>query len=103
MAGDLLLKREETILGALRDVKWDMFWCDARFEPTAAFATYKPMFDEEWRANEEDDADTGQRLIEVIEALQFRLVFEDGRGPDITEFLLHIYDNHARFRPAGPS
>ena len=92
------LKRGGTLLGRLVNVKWDMFWSDAEFEPTDDFLPYKPLFDEEYQALEAGDMDTVNRLQEQIDGLGLRLIDEAEKSGEITEFMLHVYGNEARFR-----
>ena len=93
-----LLKQGTVILGRLVETEYDMFWVDATFEPTDAFVSYKPLFEEEYQALEAGDMDTVERLQDKISALGLRLVDEvDGRDA-IDEFMLHIHDDEARFR-----
>ena len=85
-------------MGRIADVKWAMFWSDAKFVSTEAFLPYKPLFDEEYQALEADDMDKVNRLQEQINELGLRLVDEAGEQADITNFMLHIYEDDVRFR-----
>ncbi len=93
----LQLKQSGTILGTLHNVKWDMFWSDARFEPTEAFAQYKALFDEEYKTLKVEQWDKNDQLQQQIADLKLRLVSEDGQCR-FDEFLIHIYGDEAWFR-----
>lgn len=96
---NLQLMRGDLVLGRMLDVEWEMFWCTARFEPSEAFASYKPMFDEECQALQSNDMATVDRLQGLFAEWNLRLVDEAGEEDDITRFGLHIHGNEADIRP----
>jgi len=93
----LHLKRGEELLGVLRSKATDFPWVDCEFEPTAAFATVQPLFEEELTLLDADRMNAWQIAYDRINALGLQLI--DAKDEkDIGEFLLHIRGNEAWFR-----
>jgi hypothetical protein len=86
------LKKAEALLGVLEVYGGDFPWHYCKFEPTAAFDEFRPLFD--WTTWEECD-----ELYQQIEALDLRLVgIINGEEINYSEFGLHIHGHEARVR-----
>ncbi|WP_225828573.1 hypothetical protein [Streptomyces naphthomycinicus] len=84
-------------MGTLTLTGVDMFWTDCRFEPASAWETVRPLFEasrDAWRRGDENGALAAD---EAICAAELVLVPGDGGAP-ITDFLLRISGETARFR-----
>jgi len=93
----LQLKRGEILLGTLQVRNLDMPWVICAFEATEAFDDVRSLFDEELKMVDKDDMDDWEKAYQRIEELGLVLVDVEG-GKSITEFLLHVHGNEARFR-----
>lgn len=93
------LMRGETLLGTLSLDGVNQPFFMTTFEPTDEFGAIRPLFDEELRLAEAEDADweSVEPAYERIRSLDLRLAPLDG-GEDITDFLLHIRGDEAWFR-----
>lgn len=99
--GELYLKQGEILLGILTFDYVAQPWFMCKFVPTEAFATVKPLFDEELALLNAEKLDEYEKVWEqidaLIDALKLRLVLAN-TGDVIEEFLLHIQGNKAWFR-----
>ena len=93
------LMQGETWLGTLTLERVNQPCFMTTFEPTDAFEATRPLFDEELRLAEAEDADweSVEPAYERIRNLGLRLQPLHG-GDDITDFLLHIRGHEAWFR-----
>ncbi len=96
------LRRGYERLGTLEIVGIDQPWFMCKFEATPAFEPFRPLFDEELKLLEQerdDDKDWAdwETAYSRIDELGLCIGALDG-GNDITEFLLHIKGEEARFR-----
>jgi hypothetical protein len=90
------LRHGEVIVGVLRETGGDFPWLHCSFEPTEAFAEYRPLFERLERSVEQSDMAVADDLFGIIQD-QLQLVEVD--DPDlIGKFLLHIDGNSASFR-----
>ena len=85
---ELQLKHGEESLGILRAYDNDFPWVNCKFEPTASFKTFEPLFQAELKLEDAYDRidELGLQLVDVE------------RGKVISEFILHIENNEAWFR-----
>ncbi|MEU6161904.1 hypothetical protein [Streptomyces sp. NPDC047130] len=91
------LRQGERLVGTLTLESGDMFWSDCRFEPGPARQGLAPLFAasrDAWRRGDEDAALAAD---ETIYARDLVLVPSNGGAP-ITEFLIRIEGEVARFR-----
>lgn len=93
-----MLKHGSAVLGTLQPYDSDFPWINCKFEPTASYASFKPLFDAE-RQDLEKDADMNQweKLYQKIVDLGVYLEAADN-SEKIEEFLLHIEGDKAWFR-----
>ncbi|WP_234433197.1 hypothetical protein [Streptomyces sp. NRRL WC-3549] len=97
MAQRWQLRRGDALIGTLTLEGVDMFWADCRFEPASAWETVRPLFDasrDAWRRGDEGGALAAD---EAIHEAGLVLVPGDGGAP-ITDFLLRVSGESARFR-----
>jgi len=93
------LWRGDILLGTLHPERTNQPFFYFSFVPTPAFESVRPLFDDELRLAEADDADG-----DLVEAAYDRIrnlglhLESIGRGSTIHEFLLHIRDDEAWFR-----
>jgi hypothetical protein len=91
------LKRGEALIGTLTLEGVDMFWTDCRFDPASSWETVRPLFEasrDAWRLGDEDSALAADEAI--CEA--GLVLVPGGGGAPITNFLLRISGETARFR-----
>jgi len=95
---DFEVRRGKVLLGILRLLDVDQPWFMCEFAPTPDFEDVKPLFDEELRRLEviDDDIDAWENAYSRIDELGLQIV-PPGGGPPLTEFVLHIEGNRARF------
>ncbi|MFE0453767.1 hypothetical protein ACFW2D_21205 [Streptomyces sp. NPDC058914] len=74
-----------------------MSWHDCRFEPSDGWPAVAPLFVAAQAAWERHDEDAALAADEAICQLGLELAPEDG-GVSVTEFLLRIDGDFARFR-----
>ncbi|MFF7333499.1 hypothetical protein [Streptomyces sp. NPDC008150] len=85
------------LVGTLVEEEVDMFWTDCHFAPAPGWEDLHPLFEassDAWRSGDEEAA------VEADEAIYARglvLAPVDGGAP-LTEFLLSINGDKARFR-----
>ncbi|AVH57533.1 MULTISPECIES: hypothetical protein [Streptomyces] len=91
------LRRGDEVIGRMTLEAIDMFWHDCRFEASTGWPTLKPFVEASRAAWKQGDTEAALEADEAIYALGLELVPEDG-GEPITEFLLRIDGNFARFR-----
>ena len=91
------LMQGDRLVGTLFEEEVDMFWTDCRFAPGSGWEDLRLLFDtsrDAWRSGDEEAA------VEADEAIYARglvLAPVDG-GVPLTEFLLRINGDRARFR-----
>ncbi|MFE7237478.1 hypothetical protein [Streptomyces sp. NPDC057580] len=91
------LRQGDELIGVLTLEAIDMFWTDCHFEPAPAWTRLKPLFDASRNAWQQGGAEAGLQADEALYTLGLRLV-PDGEGETITDFLLRINGDSARFR-----
>jgi hypothetical protein len=92
------LRRGDVLVGRLVIYDQDMFWYTARFEPTAEFAPYRPLFQEGAALREGDDPDRWAAWQEQVRGLGLMLVrLRDNVAA--SDFILYIDGAAADFRP----
>ncbi|WP_231500226.1 hypothetical protein [Saccharothrix sp. NRRL B-16314] len=75
----------------------DMFWSDCRFQPGPAWEDVRPLIARSAEAWRRRDLEAARAADEAIMTAGLVLLPSDG-GPPITEFLLRIDGDTARFR-----
>jgi hypothetical protein len=94
---DLELRRNEELLGTLKDRYFDWPWTICDFKPKPTFEQYRSIFDEVWTAlHAEDDTAHWSDLYDKVESLGLSLVYHDGIR--ITDFMIQIHDNTAEYK-----
>lgn len=91
------LKQGARLIGTLTLERVDMFWTDCHFEPAPAWEQLRPLFAasrDAWRAGDKGSALAAD---DAIHAEGLTLV-PTGGGAPITDFLIRIEGNVARFR-----
>ncbi|WP_035797990.1 hypothetical protein [Kitasatospora mediocidica] len=91
------LRHGDSLIGTLTLEGIDMFWTDCHFAPAAAWEDIRPLFTVSQNAWERGDEEAALEADEVIFNLGLALV-PTGGGATITEFLLRVADETARFR-----
>ncbi|WP_327713770.1 hypothetical protein OG912_38440 (plasmid) [Streptomyces sp. NBC_00464] len=91
------LRQGERLVGTLTLESGDMFWSDCRFRPGPAWEELAPLFASSRDAWRRGDEDAALAADETIYAQDLALVPE-GSGAPITEFLIRIEGEVARFR-----
>ncbi|GGL98744.1 hypothetical protein [Deinococcus aerophilus] len=101
------LERGAEVLGTLTVASTEGFAVQATFDPTPAFDSYRPLFDEDARFAHRLAADPDPDLLEQAEAVMERILAlglilrRDGDLGHRT-FLISIEDQTASFRPLTP-
>lgn len=90
------LRRRDQLIGTLVFEGIDMFWTDCRFEPAPAWDGLRPLFAASRDAWRRGDQEAGLAADEAIHVEGLILVPTD--GAPITDFLIRIEGNEARFR-----
>ncbi|MCX5396865.1 hypothetical protein [Streptomyces sp. NBC_00102] len=91
------LMQEDRLVGTLVEKEVDMFWTDCHFAPEPGWDDLRPLFEasrDAWRSGDEEAA---VEADEAIYAQGLVLAPLDGGAP-LTEFLLRINGDKARFR-----
>jgi uncharacterized protein YjbI with pentapeptide repeats len=100
LAAEWQLKRDEVVLGTLRDCHLDygsaLTWCRGHFAPTTAFETVQPLFEEAERRRQARHGEEFVKAVEAIHALKLRL--ESPAGEILHPDSLQIADEQAWFR-----
>ncbi|MFF4595276.1 hypothetical protein [Amycolatopsis sp. NPDC001319] len=91
------LRQGNRLIGTLFFEEQDMFWSECRFEPEAAWAELRPLFEASRVAWERGDIEAALEADEVIQAVGLVLI-PSGGGVPLTDFQLRIDLNTARFR-----
>ncbi|WP_017627030.1 hypothetical protein [Nocardiopsis chromatogenes] len=91
------LRKEDRIVGTLTLKEVDMFWSDCHFEPASAWDGLRPLFVVSRDAWVRGDQEAARAADEAIHAEGLILV-PDGGGDPITDFLIRIDGETARFR-----
>ncbi|MEK8108612.1 hypothetical protein NKG94_34160 [Micromonospora sp. M12] len=91
------LMQQERLVGTLTFESQDMFWSDCRFAPAPAWEELRPLFTKSRDAWLSGDTEAALEADEAIHAVGLILLPSDG-GVPITEFLLRIDGDEARFR-----
>ncbi|WP_250002101.1 hypothetical protein [Actinoplanes sp. M2I2] len=91
------LKQGDRLIGTLVFESQDMFWSDCRFLPGSGWADMKPLFERSRAAWLSGDTDAAIAADEAVHAAGLALEPADGSAA-ITEFLLRIDGDEARFR-----
>ncbi|MER6298943.1 hypothetical protein ABT247_05125 [Kitasatospora sp. NPDC001539] len=91
------LRQGDRLIGMLTLDKVDMFWSDCHFEPAAAWEDLRPLFAASRDAWERGDQDAALAADEMIYA-QGLVLDPAGGGAPITDFLIRINGETARFR-----
>jgi hypothetical protein len=91
------LKQGDRLVGILVFEAQDMFWSDCRFEAGPGWAEVRPLFERSrgaWRGGDTDAAIAADEAIYDV-----GMVLQPSDGSEaITDFLLRIEDDWARFR-----
>lgn len=91
------LRQGTRVIGTLFFQEQDMFWSECRFEPEAAWAELRPLFEASRAAWKRDATEAALEADEVIQAVGLVLI-PSGSGVPLTDFQLRIDQNTARFR-----
>ena len=93
------LRRNEQLLGTLRQYNVNFPWVECKFTPTEAFQEFKPLFDEEveFMGSGAFDVEEWDAVYRKIIDLNLE-IYDLTEKSSITEFLLHIKDDEAWFR-----
>ncbi|MCX5442844.1 MULTISPECIES: hypothetical protein [unclassified Streptomyces] len=90
-------RQEERLVGTLTLAEIDMFWSDCHFEPAAAWDDPRLLFAAARDARVRSDEEAALAADESMHAEGLILV-PDGGGDPITDFLIRIDGEAARFR-----
>jgi hypothetical protein len=91
------LSQGDQLVGTLLLEEVDMFWTDCRFEPGPGWAALRPLFDtsrDAWRRGDEEAALVADESIHTAGLV----LVPEGGGDPITDFLIRINGQRARFR-----
>ncbi|AJF70497.1 hypothetical protein [Streptomyces vietnamensis] len=91
------LRQDDRLVGTLTLEEIDMFWSDCRFEPAPAWDDLRPLFAASRDAWVRGDEEAALAADEAIHAEGLILVPDEGGDP-ITDFLIRINGETARFR-----
>ncbi|MFH8789126.1 hypothetical protein [Streptomyces roseoverticillatus] len=91
------LRQGDRLVGTLTLAEIDMFWSDCRFDPAPGWEGLRPLFAALRDAWVRGDEDAALAADEAIHAEGLILV-PDGGGDPITDFLIRINGETARFR-----
>ncbi|GAA2267219.1 hypothetical protein GCM10010430_60510 [Kitasatospora cystarginea] len=91
------LKHGDGLIGTLVLEAVDMFWTDCRFVPGPGWENLRPLFEASRDAWKAGDTDAAVEADDAIHAVGLVLV-PVGGGTPLTEFLLRINGDKARFR-----
>lgn len=97
------LRRGDTLLGILRLKEIDQPFFHCEFQETEAFASVKPLFDQEWSLFRQlDSGDVAsvqawQAAVDALSTLGMTLVSHED-GAILDDFLLRILPDRATFR-----
>ncbi|MER7312071.1 MULTISPECIES: hypothetical protein [Streptomyces] len=91
------LRQDDRLVGTLTLEEIDMFWSDCHFEPAPAWDDLRPLFDASRDAWVRGDEEAALAADEAIHAEGLILVPDEGGDP-ITDFLIRINGETARFR-----
>ncbi|MBL7495275.1 hypothetical protein I6A84_25920 [Frankia sp. CNm7] len=91
------LRQGDRLVGTLTLEEIDMFWSDCHFEPAPAWEDLRPLFAASRAAWGRGDEQAALAADEAIFAAGLILV-PNGGGDPITEFLIRIDEETARFR-----
>ena len=91
------LRQGGRLIGTLTFEEIDMFWSDCHFEPAPAWADLHPFFAASRDAWVRGDRGAAQAADEAIR-VQGLLLVPSGGGDPITNFLMRINGEVARFR-----
>jgi hypothetical protein len=92
------LRHGDVLIGTLNVTEQDMPWYNAQFEPTSAYAAYRPVFEEGNNLRSGDDPDAWSTWRKKVDDLGLRLIRLDDQAV-ASEFILYIDGNTADFRP----
>jgi hypothetical protein len=95
--GDYELRRGSQRLATLTSTGLDMPWHQGSYDLAPAFEEVRPLFEREVSLLEADKIEEWQATWEEIANLGLVLRPLDGRE-DMTEFLIHFYEDEARWR-----
>ena len=91
------LRQGETVLGSIVIEALDMPWWQGRFEPTDAFDSVRPIFDELSRVVATGDPDAMGLAFSNMRDLGLVIDRDDQDGP-IEKFILYIDERGVRLR-----
>ncbi|MFF0186970.1 hypothetical protein [Streptomyces sp. NPDC005244] len=91
------LTQGDRLVGTLRLKEIDMFWTDCSFEPGPGWTEIRPLVDASRDAWMRKDLEAARAADESLRLAGLVLVPEGG-GEMITDFLLRINGDMARFR-----
>jgi hypothetical protein len=91
------LRQGDLLIGSLTFEGQDMFWSDCSFRPAPAWEELRPLFEASRDAWRRGDTEAALQADEEMCAAGLVLVPSEGGSP-ITEFLLRIDGETARFR-----
>ncbi|MFF3127380.1 hypothetical protein ACFVRD_34940 [Streptomyces sp. NPDC057908] len=91
------LRQGDRLIGTLTLEEIDMFWSDCHFDPAAAWEDLRPLFAASRDAWDRGDEEAALAADEAIHVAGLTLV-PNGGGEPITDFLIRIDGETARFR-----
>ncbi|MEU5431441.1 hypothetical protein AB0H73_38365 [Streptomyces olivoreticuli] len=91
------LRQRDRLIGTLALEGIDMFWTDCRFEPAPGWEELRPLFTASRDAWRQGDREAALATDQAIRAEGLTLV-PTKDGPPLTDFLIRIEGNEARFR-----
>jgi hypothetical protein len=89
--------RADRLVGTLVGEEVDMFWTDCRFAPGSDWEGLRPLFEASRDAWRSGAVEAAVEADEAIDAQGLVLSPADG-GASLTEFLLRVNGERARFR-----
>jgi hypothetical protein len=92
------LRHGDILIGTLHVTEQDMPWYNAQFEPTSAYAEYRPVFEEGSSVRSGDDPDAWSAWRKKVSDLGLRLMRHHDQAV-ASEFILYIDGTTADFRP----
>ncbi|MCQ8775142.1 hypothetical protein [Streptomyces telluris] len=91
------LRQGDRLVGTLTLTAIDVFWSDCHFDPAPGWEDFRPLFTASRDAWVRGDQEAALAADEAIHAQGLTLI-PDGGGDPITDFLIRINGETARFR-----